>query len=316
MFSNLMFALNATVPIFLLILLGMLLRRLGVVEIGFAEKLNKFTFLIPLPVLVFNNLATVSIEEAWDGKFVLFCFTATLISIGISFLISQLFEREIRGEFIQASYRSSAALFGIAFIQNIYGTSGFGPLMIIGSVPLYNIMAVIVLSVFSPENGGKKISAALIKKTLIGIIKNPILIGIVIGLVWSLLGIPLTGILYKTTNSIGSMATPLGLIAMGATFRMDQAITKIRPTLTATFLKLIGFCMIFLPVAIWMGYRTEKLVAILVMLGSTTTVSSFVMARSMGNEGVVTSGTVILTSILSAFSLTMWLFILKSAGVL
>ena len=150
--ENLLFSLNATVPVFLLMLLGLLFRRLGWIDEVFASKMNKFVFLIPLPVKVFLDLATVDFAKAWNGKFVLFCFGVTVLSITIVLLISFLWkDKFIRGEFIQASYRSSAALLGIAFIQNIYGNSGMAPMMIIGSVPLYNIMAVVVLSFFGKD---------------------------------------------------------------------------------------------------------------------------------------------------------------------
>ena len=180
--ENLIFSLNATVPIFLMMLLGLVFRKLGWIDDVFASKMNKFVFLVPLPVLVFEDLAVVDFKEAWDTKFVLFCFVATLLSIGIAAAVSFLWrDRAIRGEFIQASYRSSAALLGIAFIQNIYGNAGMAPLMIIGSVPLYNIMAVVVLSFFAPER--RKLDREVWIRTLKGIVTNPIIIGIVAGVV-------------------------------------------------------------------------------------------------------------------------------------
>ena len=312
--ENLIFSLNATIPIFLMMLLGMLFRKLGWMDEVFAAKMNKFVFLVPLPVLLFEQLATVDFSEVWDIKFILFCFVVTAISITISTLISLLWkDRSIKGEFIQATYRSSAALLGIAFIQNIYGTAGMAPLMIIGSVPLYNIMAVVVLSVFKP--GNNSFDKALVKKTLKGIATNPIIIGIVAGFVWSALKLPMPSILHKTVSSIGATATPMGLMSMGATFEMKKATSKMKPTLVAVFMKLIGFCAIFLPVAAMHGFRNEQLIAILVMLGSATTVSSFVMARSMGHEGTLSSGVIMMTTLLSAFTLTMWLDVLRSFGL-
>ena len=312
--ENLIFSLNATIPIFLMMLLGMLFRKLGWMDEVFAAKMNKFVFLVPLPVLLFEQLATVDFSEVWDIKFILFCFVVTAISITISTLISLLWkDRSIKGEFIQATYRSSAALLGIAFIQNIYGTAGMAPLMIIGSVPLYNIMAVVVLSVFKP--GNNSFDKALVKKTLKGIVTNPIIIGIVAGFVWSALKLPMPLILHKTVSSIGATATPMGLMSMGATFEMKKATSKMKPTLVAVFMKLVGFCAIFLPVAAMLGFRNEQLIAILVMLGSATTVSCFVMARNMGHEGTLSSGVIMMTTLLSAFTLTMWLDVLRSFGV-
>ena len=312
--ENLIFSLNATIPIFLMMLLGMLFRKLGWMDEVFAAKMNKFVFLVPLPVLLFEQLATVDFSEVWDIKFILFCFVVTAISITISTLISLLWkDRSVKGEFIQATYRSSAALLGIAFIQNIYGTAGMAPLMIIGSVPLYNIMAVVVLSVFKP--GNNSFDKALVKKTLKGIATNPIIIGIVAGFVWSALKLPMPLILHKTVSSIGATATPMGLMSMGATFEMKKATSKMKPTLVAVFMKLVGFCAIFLPVAAMLGFRNEQLIAILVMLGSATTVSSFVMARNMGHEGTLSSGVIMMTTLLSAFTLTMWLDVLRSFGL-
>ena len=312
--ENLIFSLNATIPIFLMMLLGMLFRKLGWMDEVFAAKMNKFVFLVPLPVLLFEQLATVDFSEVWDIKFILFCFVVTAISITISTLISLLWkDRSIKGEFIQATYRSSAALLGIAFIQNIYGTVGMAPLMIIGSVPLYNVMAVVVLSVFKP--GNNSFDKALVKKTLKGIATNPIIIGIVAGFVWSALKLSMPSILHKTVSSIGATATPMGLMSMGATFEMKKATSKMKPTLVAVFMKLVGFCAVFLPMAALLGFRNEEMIAILVMLGSATTVSSFVMARSMGHEGTLSSGVIMMTTLLSAFTLTMWLDVLRSFGL-
>lgn len=292
----------------------MLFRKLGWMDEVFAAKMNKFVFLVPLPVLLFEQLATVDFSEVWDIKFILFCFVVTAISITISTLISLLWkDRSVKGEFIQATYRSSAALLGIAFIQNIYGTAGMAPLMIIGSVPLYNIMAVVVLSVFKP--GNNSFDKALVKKTLKGIVTNPIIIGIVAGFVWSALKLPMPSILHKTVSSIGATATPMGLMSMGATFEMKKATSKMKPTLVAVFMKLVGFCAIFLPMAALLGFRNEEMIAILVMLGSATTVSCFVMARNMGHEGTLSSGVIMMTTLLSAFTLTMWLDVLRLFGL-
>ena len=313
--ENLIFSLNAAMPVFLLMLLGMVFKKAGWIDGHFAAEMNRLVFLVPLPVLVFRDLATVDFSEVWDGRFVIFCFTATILSILISAFISRfLGDRSLRGEFIQASYRSSAALLGIAFIQNIYGSSGLAPLMIIGSVPLYNIMAVIILSLSGPEEGG--IDRKILKQTVKGILRNPIILGIIAGIVWSVFQIPMPQILGKTLENVAAMATPMGLIAMGAAFDIRAASEKVGPAALDGIIKLIGFCALFLPAAIYLGFRREELVAILVMLGSATTVSCYVMAKNMGHEGVLTSSIVMLTTLCSSFTLTFWLFILKSLGML
>lgn len=308
--DNLIFSLNATVPVFMMIVLGMLLRKLNWIDDILAQKMNKFVFLFPLPVLLFEDLATIDFQQVWDTKFVLFCFAVTLLSILLVTLLSFFFKnKNKRGEFIQASYRSSAALLGIALIQNIYGHATMAPLMIIGSVPLYNIMAVIVLSLFTDDHQG--ISKGLWLKTIKGILTNPILIGIVVGLIWSLLKLPMPTMLEKTVHNVANVATPMGLMAMGATFHFKDALGEIKLALLSSFIKLFGFCMLFLPVAIYLGFVEEQLIAILVMLGSATTVSCYVMAKNMGHQGILTSTVVMITTVLSGFSITMWLYILR-----
>ena len=312
--DNLIFSLNATVPIFLMMVLGQLFRRLDLFSEETAGKMNTFVFKITLPVLLFGDLAAVDFTEAWDTRFVLFCFFATLFSIALTAGISFLWrDRSIQGEFIQAAYRSSTAILGIAFITNIYGNPGMAPLMIIGSVPLYNIMAVLVLSFFHPER--KALDRALMKRTLRGIVTNPIILGILAGLLWSALRLPMPPILQKTVNSLGGISTPLGLMAMGAAFDYKKALGKLAPSVTAAAIKLVGLTALFLPIAVRLGYRNENLVAVLIMLGSATTVSSYVMARNMGHEGTLTASAVMLTTLFSAFTLTFWLWLLRSRGL-
>lgn len=313
--ENLLFSLNATLPIFLTMLLGWFFKKIRLMDDGFVKKMNKFVFQAALPVLVFQDLATVNFFEVWDTRFVIFCFLATLTSIlavtGLSFLLK---DKGIQGEFIQASYRSSAAILGIAFIQNIYGSSGMAPLMIVATVPLYNVMAVVVLSVMKPQR--EKMSRALAMQTLKGIVTNPIILGILAGMLWSLLGLPMPAILEKTVKNIAVLATPLGLMAMGASFALKQASEKLKPAAAAALIKLVVLAAVFLPLAVRLGFTQEKLVAILVMLGSATTVSSFVMAKNMGHEGTLTSSVVMLTTLFSAFTLTGWLWLLKTLGLI
>ena len=135
------------------------------------------------------------------------------------------------------------------------------------------------------------------------------------GFVWSALKLPMSTILHKVVSNVGATATPMGLMSMGATFEMKKATSKMKPTLVAVFMKLVGFCAIFLPMAALLGFRNEEMIAILVMLGSATTVSCFVMARNMGHEGTLSSGVIMMTTLLSAFTLTMWLDVLRSFGL-
>lgn len=313
--ENLIFCLNATIPIFLTLMLGYFFQRTGLFDDAFVSRLNKFVFNAALPALLFEDIASADFYSVWDGKMVLFCAAATLISIFISIGLSFLLKpRDIQGEFVQASYRSSAAILGIAIIQNLYGDAGMAPLMIVSSVPIYNIMAVTVLSFLKP--GTKSIDRAVFKRTLKGIATNPIILGIVTGMIWSVLRLPMPKILASTVNNLGRIATPLGLMAMGGALHFSKAFSRLKATIGCTFLKLVVFEALFLPVAIRMGFTHDKLVAIIIMLGSATTVSCYIMAKNMGHEGSFSSGVIMLTTLLSAFTMTGWLFLCRSMGLI
>ena len=186
------------------------------------------------------------------------------------------------------------------------------PLMIIGTVPLYNVAAVIILSFTAPNQQG--ISKATLKKTIKGVLTNPIIIGILLGVAVSVSGISFPVIATKTIQQIAVLATPLALLGLGAGFEGKKALAKIKPTLFASFIKLILQPALFLPLAISLGFTEEKLVGILIMLGAPTTVSCYIMAKNTGHEGVLTSSVVVATTFLSSVTFTFWLFILKANG--
>ena len=201
-------------------------------------KLNQFVFKALLPALLFMDLSQADFRSVWDGKFVLFCFCATFLSIGIAFLLS--LPRKSwseRGEIIQASYRSSAAILGIAFVNNIYGHATMAALMIVGTVPLYNVAAVLILSLTAPHDGEKPSARKLLLRTLRDVATNPIILGILAGMLWSVLKIPQPVILQKSVSYLGNMATPLALIALGASFQLKSAKGKLGLTLGISAVK-------------------------------------------------------------------------------
>ncbi len=311
-----MFSLNATMPVFLLMVLGYALRRgTRLLSGGLVDGLNRFVFQMTLPVQLFQNLAQSDFHAVWDGSVVLFCFLASLLSIlamaALSLLVK---ERTLRGEFIQAGYRGSQALLGVALMQNIFGSTGPLPLIIIGAVPLYNVAAVVILTLTGPGSG--RLDRSTLKKTALGIARNPIILGILAGLAWSLLSIPQPVIFQRAVASLSATASPLGLIALGASVDLKKAAGYWRPTLLCSLCKLVVFPAAFLPIAVALGYRNGLLVAVLVMLGSPTTVSCFTMAKNMGHEGLLSSGAVMLTTMCSAFSFTAWLYLLRSLALL
>ncbi|MCD8217740.1 MAG: AEC family transporter [Clostridiales bacterium] len=313
--SNFLFSVNVTIPIFLVMVVGYFLRRIGILNENFVDVSNKFNFTVTLPVLLYKDLASVDILEVFDLKYVLFCAVATSVGFWGSWAIAKLTlkDRSLRGAFTQASFRSSAAVMGLAFIQNIYGESAMGSLMIIGAVPLYNIYSVIVLTFEGDHPEGER-DTGKIKQSCINIVKNPIIIAIVIGVVVALLGNPLPTLVNSTVENIAKMATPLALIGLGAGFEGRKALKKIKPTLGASFIKLIAQAAIFIPIAAYLGFTGEKMVALTVMLAGPATPSCYIMAKNMHNDGVLTASIVVATTLLSSVTLTMWIFILRTVG--
>lgn len=312
--SNLIYSINATLPIFLLIILGKVLKTTKIINDEFTKTADRYVFRIALPALLFSDLTENNIGSAFDGKYVLFCFSVTIFSIAVLWGLTEKFMKneEQKGAFIQGSYRSSAAILGLAFINNMYDSVGMAPLMIIGCVPLYNIFAVIILTL-KGDNGGKKPN---MKETFINVMKNPIFLSILIALPFALLNLHFPSFVNKAIGSVANTATPLALISIGASFEGKKALKKMKPTLLASFIKLILLASLFLPLAVFFGYRNQELMALLVMLGSPTTVSSYIMAKNTGNDGILTSSIIVLTTLLSSLTLTLWIFVLKSFGVL
>lgn len=316
MWDNILFSLNSTLPLFFVMVLGYVLYQKKFLSDGFVAGANKFVFYVALPVQLFRDLGSTNVRATFDGAYVLFCFAVTLVSILTVWALAKLLlkNKSLVGEFVQVCYRSSAAILGSAFLQSIYGDAGMSSLMILGSVPLYNIMAVVILTLESPDAARTGSMAAKLKKSVRGIVTNPILLGIAAGFAWSLLGLPMPTMLNKTLSSVAGLTSPLALLVIGAGFKGRKALGYLRPTAAATVVKLMVLPALFLPLAVHFGFTDEKLVALLVMLGSISTPACYVMAKQMGHEGVLTGSVCVTTTLFSAFSLTFWLFLLRSFG--
>ena len=313
--DNLIFSLNATLPVFLIMMAGWAFRQCGVISESFASQMNRFVFKVALPVSLFTQLYDVD-------------FAAVIARLCCR-------QKGDRAEFVQGAYRSSASLLGMAYIELIYGKATMGSLMMIGCVPLYNVAAVIILSQGQTTDSSlpsageesavsprQRLSASQIPaespawgKTLLGIVTNPIILGIVIGFVWSLTGLGLPKFLATSCDYIGRLASPMGLLSMGAALDFRKISGKIGPALVGTFLKLVGFAAIFIPLAVQLGFRQEKLVAALIMLASPSTVAGYIMAKNMGHEGTLSSSMVMISTLVSSLTLTFWLWLLRSRGL-
>ncbi len=313
--SSFIFALNATLPIFLLIVLGNLLFRVGLLTQPFCDAGDRFVFQVALPVLLFLDILEMDLQQDFDWTFVVFCALGTTVMFLGVWGLARVFLRDksLVGAFSQASVRSSAAILGVALVQNLYGNAGVMPLMIVAAIPLFNIYSVVILTFSAAEQSGQP---GAIRRTCINVCKNPIIIGILLGLAANLAGLVLPTILSKTLTSLSNLATPLALLVVGANFQGKKALTRLKPTAWATAIKLVLLPALLLPVAIALGFRASYLVAVLIMAGSSSTVTCYIMAKNMGNDAVLTSSIVVSTTLLSSVSLTMWIALLQAMGLI
>lgn len=316
--DSLIFSINCTMPIFLVMVLGWWLRHRKMLTDEFIEVGNKLVFNVALPVSMYQSVSKTDFSVFSDLKLVAYCITVGLGSFALCWVLGVLFvkERDSVGSFVQGASRGNIAILGIAFIQNMYnGESGAMPMIIAIIVTIYNVVSVILLSIYDKEAKADD-RLAFLKKALTNIWRNPLIRGIAIGMIASALRVDLPAVADKTLTSIASLSTPLALVVLGAGFDFSQAKKKIGLTAAASFLKLIGLPMICMPIAVALGYRGITLASLLIMSGASTAVSSYIMAKNMHNDAVLASSVVAVTTFLSSFTLTFWIFLLRFFGYL
>lgn len=319
--DNFIFSLNVTIPIFLVILLGYILRKIGLINENFVSIANKYVFKCALPVMLFQDIAFTDTLRSAKGSFVLFCALVTIAMFLLVWLCSYIFlkDKSLVGAFAQAGARGSAAILGVAFVENISGSAGMAPLMIVSAVPFFNILSVIILTFSADLNksaGEKKSHGAVIKKSVFNIVTNPIIIGILLGIPFALLNVKFPAIATRTMDYVARTATPVALIAIGGGFDKQEATRRVKPAIWASLIKLVILPAVFLPLAVLFHFASSEMVAILIMLASPTTVSCYIMAVNMENDGPLTSNVILLTTIFSSVTLTGWIFILRSLNLI
>ena len=309
--DNFIFSLNATIPVFFIIFMGWFLKKIGIIDEKFSQVNDKLSFKILFPLLLFKDISSADLKQDFDIRFALFCFIGTILCFSVIWIMAEIFikDKSVIGSFVQGSFRGSAAILGVAFVENMYGNAGMVPLMIIAVVPLYNIFAVTLLTIRG--QGNDKVDA---KKLFFSILKNPMIIGIAAGVPFALLNVEFPPMIMKCITNMSSLAMPLSLLAVGASFHGTGTISKIKPCIIASAIKLIIQPAIILPLGIMAGFRNQEIIALLIMSGAPTTVSSFIMAKNMKNDADLASGIVIVTTLFSSVTITGIIFIFKTLG--
>lgn len=312
MWNDFMFSVGAILPVFGVMVLGFLLRRRGFLTQGFCQTGNRLVFNLCLPAMLLRQIASMGGVRAANGGFLLYASAATLAGVLAVWLPAHFFMKDKTqvGAFAQGAFRGNTALLGAALLQSICGSQAYAPLIILAAVPVYNVLSVVVLSL--EAGGGGTLDRARVLGALKQVARNPILLGILAGMPFALTGrsIPLPA--DKVLSMLGGLASPLSLLVIGAGFRWQAALEKRRTTLLAALVKLVLLPAAALPPAAALGFRGEALVALLVMSGTPSAVSSYIMAENMGNDGVLANGIVAVTTLLSAVTLTGWIFLLRT----
>ena len=318
--DDFIFSLNCTMPVFLMMVLGYVLFHRKMLTQSFVDVCDTFVFNVSLPIMLFRDMAKMDLQKDLDLWFVLYCAVASVIGILAAWLLAHLFlkDKSILAEWVQGSYRGSIAVLGGAFLLNIYPEDGAAHVVaqaLIDSVIIFNVMAVLILALERPDNDRKDLAAQL-KKAGKSILSNPLIISILLGGLSALLGFTYPVIIDKTMSNIASLTSPLALLAVGAEFKWGNMRQNIRPLLGACAYKLLIQPAMFLPIAAMLGWRNEWLVTLMIMMGAPTTPSSFIMARNMGHDGSMTANIIAGTTLFSAASVTLWLFLGRSLGLI
>jgi predicted permease len=317
-----LFSLTCVAPVFLIVLVGYTLKKVGTLNAVLVAGINKLAFNVALPVLLFQSIASTSLSEIFEPSLIIFAVAATGLTFALSWFFAELFfkDKSSIGSFVQGCFRGNYAIIGLVTIESILGHKGCGAIILAFVVPVYNVLSVVVLSMRS-----RNPRPARLKEALINIAKNPLIIGIACGLPFALFNIPIfemteTKFFTSAVSYLAVMANPLALLAIGASMSRGEVKATWRKAAIATVVKLVVSPALFVGIAYLMrdalGFSGEDLLVLMVMLCVPTAVASYIMASQMDNDADLAANIVLFTSIGSMFTLTFFIYIFKVYGII
>ena len=307
--ADLIFSANVVVPIFLLILLGYFLTRIKLWDENFLKIANQVCFKCLLPVLLFYNVATANIFEVFNLKLIIYVCLCACILCGLLFLIIPLFikDKKRRGVMIQGTFRSNFLLFGVPLGLSIGGNEGAVLAAVVASfyVPVINMLSVISLYVFS-ESENKNLKSAVL-----GIIKNPLIIGGVSGLIFSLIrnsiGFEIPTMIDTTLFNIKSAATPIAFMILGGDLKFKNMLKNIKVSSLSVLGKVVLIPAIMLILSALLGFNKLEMAILIAVFATPNAGSSYAMARNYEADYELAGEIITLGTMLSIF--TMFVFI-------
>ena len=307
-----MISANAVLPMCLVMALGYGTRRLGWIRREEISAINKIAFRIFLPCLLYYNVYCSDLSGSFDPLLMAYAVGGVLLTFGLSLGYTLLTEKlpERRGVMIQGMFRSNYVIMGIPVATALLGADQLGTVSILIAVvvPLFNMLAVVVLEVF---RGQKPKPLHILGQ----IAKNPLVIGSVLGILTLAAGIRLPHILEQTIQNISAIASPLQLFLLGAFFQFSGLKTYRRELVTVSAAKLIVAPGLFLGLGALLGFRGVAFVSLIGVFASPTAVNSFTMAQQMGGDAELAGDTVVVTSAVSMLTMFLWVFLFKSLGM-
>lgn len=311
--ESLFISLEIVLPLFFLMAIGYIIKRTGMMNETSVKQVNSVIFKIFLPLLVFLNIYNTELAESFNSKLLLYAVAGVLIQFVLSLCLVILVEKENsrRGVMLQGMFRSNFVLFGIPISTALFGdqAAGLAAILIAVIIPLYNVLAVISLEIFNGRRPN-------ILKILLGIVTNPLIIGSVVGVLFLLFHIELPTVLYETVSDISGIATPLAFIILGASFNFGDVGKYARELSLVLGCKLVFFPVLFLGIALLLGFRDAPLAVLLTVFGAPIAVSSFTMAQQMGGDHALAGQLVVFSSIFSVVTMFLFIFLLKEMAFL
>jgi len=313
--SLLFFTLNIVAPIFILIVLGNILKKINLVNDVFISQVSKFVFKVSLPALIFLKISTVKITEAFDGLLISTSFVLVLVIAGFSWVLSSLLNitPKDKGVFVQGSFRSNFAIIGLALIANLIGEENLGKasLVLAFIMPLYNILAVVVLTV--PFKGKKQYNYL---QTIVEVGKNPLIIAAFLATPFSIFQVNLGQIFTITLTYLAKIALPLALVSIGGSLNFKALKKASKLSFIATFNKIVLFPLIAVFLGISMNFNSEQMVILFILFASPTAVASFIMADAMGSNSKLAGDIIVLSTLLSIITLSTGIILLKNYSII
>jgi predicted permease len=312
MLDNFLICLQAVVPMFILLAIGVLIRRSRIIDDASLKKCNRMVFLACFPTIIFENLYGAKFGDAWNTKLVLFALVVLALIIAFTIPLVMQVEKEpaSRGAMIQAIYRSNFVIMGLPIVANIYGKGNLAmtAMLIAIIVPTYNVLAVVVLETFRQ---GRVDVRHMVKR----VVTNPLILGGVVGVVFVITQWKLPQPVENVVGDLSSTATTMSLLILGASFSVHSLKRNWRNLVICVLGRLVVMPGLFLPAAVLAGFRDMAFLSLLAMLASPAAISSYTMAVSMDSDGELAGNCVIFTSAASCGTLVMWLFVFKSMNI-